>query len=71
LRKVESLLKETDCKIGAVAEMCGYEDLRVFRRRFLAATGLPPGEWRRRCAGKDNREAPRPGSFMTADQRHE
>jgi AraC-like DNA-binding protein len=45
------LLAETDMPIKQIAEELGYKDVFFFTRQFTRATGVPPGEYRRSCAG--------------------
>lgn len=40
-------LKDTDAAVGAVATACGFYDQAALSRQFRAATGVPPGEYRR------------------------
>jgi transcriptional regulator GlxA family with amidase domain len=38
---------KTDTPLADVALACGFADQSHFTRVFSAATGLPPGAWRR------------------------
>jgi AraC-like DNA-binding protein/mannose-6-phosphate isomerase-like protein (cupin superfamily) len=40
------LLRETDLKLSAVAEACGYRDSYFFSRQFRRFLGMAPGAWR-------------------------
>ncbi|QEL19768.1 AraC family transcriptional regulator [Limnoglobus roseus] len=40
-------LKDTDAPLTAVAVACGFYDQAALSRQFRAATGVPPGEYRR------------------------
>ncbi|NEK59923.1 AraC family transcriptional regulator [Geodermatophilus sabuli] len=55
LAEARRLLDETDLTVQAVADRVGYGDAGYLIRRFRAAHGVPPGEWRRagRRAGAD------------------
>lgn len=40
-------LKDTDAPLIQIATDCGFYDQAAFSRQFRAATGVPPGEYRR------------------------
>jgi AraC-like DNA-binding protein len=44
-------LRQTDRNVAAVGARWGFADPATFNRTFRAAYGIPPGEYRRRCAG--------------------
>ncbi|MBR2036377.1 MAG: helix-turn-helix transcriptional regulator [Lachnospiraceae bacterium] len=46
MEKAKELLKNTDMRIKEVSVQVGYEDDRVFMRRFKKYTGMTPGEYR-------------------------
>ncbi|MFA4943682.1 MAG: helix-turn-helix domain-containing protein [Lentisphaeria bacterium] len=48
LRRAEELLRLPGQDVKTVAALCGFRDANYFTRRFRAATGLPPREYRRR-----------------------
>lgn len=56
LRKAKDLLLANEAKIGAIAEKCGFANLRTFQRSFQRIEGQPPGRWRK------NREARHPNN---------
>lgn len=39
-------LKETDCDISTISEMCGFDNISYFIRRFKGKYGLSPGKYR-------------------------
>jgi AraC-like DNA-binding protein len=43
-------LLETDETVAEIAFLCGFNNLSNFNRRFLAAKGLTPREYRRACS---------------------
>lgn len=47
LEKAKTLLKETRLRMEDLAEQCGFNDARAFRKRFQAHTGMSPRDWRR------------------------
>lgn len=47
MSEARRLLAGTTLPVAAVARRTGYEDSGYFVRRFRAAHGVPPGEWRR------------------------
>ena len=47
LQEARRLLAGTDLTVAAVAARTGYADAGYFIRRFRAAHGLTPQEWRR------------------------
>ncbi|MBR4059830.1 MAG: helix-turn-helix transcriptional regulator [Lachnospiraceae bacterium] len=46
MEKAKELLKNTDMRIKEISVQVGYEDDRVFMRRFKKYTGMTPGEYR-------------------------
>ena len=46
MEKAKSLLEETNLQIKEVSVQVGYEDARVFLRRFKKYTGKTPGQYR-------------------------
>ena len=46
MEKAKELLKNTDMRIREISFQVGYEDDRVFKRRFKKYTGMTPGEYR-------------------------
>lgn len=50
LHAARRALEQTTDSVGAVAAACGYYDQSYFVKRFKAATGLRPLEYRRRFA---------------------
>ncbi|MGM4894573.1 helix-turn-helix domain-containing protein [Tardiphaga sp. 839_C3_N1_4] len=47
VEQARGLLMKTDTPLADVALACGFADQSHFTRVFSAATGLPPGAWRR------------------------
>jgi len=47
LERAKRLLRNTTQTIGEIAFGTGFEDQSYFNRRFRAATGMTPGEWRK------------------------
>lgn len=47
--------------VAAVAARCGFASASHFTRRFQAAYGMPPREWRRQRPGDERTGAGRPG----------
>lgn len=47
LKKVASLLRNPNLKIGHVAEQCGFNHLGHFNARFKHRFGLSPAKWRK------------------------
>ncbi|MBQ4065880.1 MAG: helix-turn-helix transcriptional regulator [Clostridia bacterium] len=45
--KAKQLLSSTDKTCQQIAELCGYRDMSVFHRAFVAATGRSPDQWRK------------------------
>ncbi|MGY1691975.1 AraC family transcriptional regulator [Geodermatophilus sp. SYSU D01105] len=52
LAEARRLLAETDLTVSAVAGRVGYADAGYLIRRFRAAHGVPPQEWRRASRGR-------------------
>jgi AraC family transcriptional regulator, transcriptional activator of pobA len=52
LAEARRLLAETDLTVQAVAGRVGYADAGYLIRRFRAAHGVPPQEWRRAARGR-------------------
>ena len=48
LRLARTRLAGSDDNIKLIAEECGFENLESFYRAFRRASGMPPGEYRRR-----------------------
>lgn len=48
IERARDLLLDSGDSIGDVGRQCGMRVLSTFIRQFRAATGLTPGEWRRR-----------------------
>ena len=48
VRKAKEYLEYTQKSVAAVAEAVGYEDEKYFSRVFKKATGMSPGEYRKR-----------------------
>lgn len=46
MEQAKELLKNTDMRIKEISLKIGYEDDRVFMRRFKKYTGMTPGEYR-------------------------
>ena len=46
MEKAKEMLKNTDMRIKEISFQVGYEDDRVFMRRFKKYTGVTPGEYR-------------------------
>ncbi len=53
LRKVKYLLANTDLSFSEIAFECGYKSLSYLSRRFRAACGRNPGDYRKSCWGKN------------------
>jgi LacI family transcriptional regulator len=49
LERAQQLLVHTDLSIGAIAERCGFAQLKRFCAVFHAKLGLPPGQFRRQA----------------------
>jgi AraC-like DNA-binding protein len=45
-RRAEQLLQQTDWKVTAIAQACGYQNAKYFYRRFREWTGQSPQVWR-------------------------
>ena len=45
-QRAEHLLAQTDLKISAIAQACGFASEKYFYRRFQEWTGISPGRWR-------------------------
>jgi len=52
MRAACQMLVETRRTVAEVAEACGFEDALYFSRRFRAAQGMPPREYRGRHRGE-------------------
>ena len=48
IEKACNLIKNTNMKIGDIAETVGYTSDVSFRRAFKKVTGISPGEYRER-----------------------
>ena len=42
----KALMRRPGLKLEAIAPLSGWKTYSVFRRRFAAACGLPPSQWR-------------------------
>ncbi|MFH5184128.1 helix-turn-helix transcriptional regulator [Paenibacillus sp. TAB 01] len=51
MKQAERLLRESDKKIGEIAEEAGYADFRYFSHLFKQAYGMSPSEYRKRQQG--------------------
>lgn len=52
MRRIQAamqLLQQKDCSITEVAYVTGYNNIRSFNRRFVAATGFTPTEYRQQA----------------------
>lgn len=50
LEAAKTLLRATALRCNEVAVRCGYENIPFFHRHFKAATGLTPGQFRKKCS---------------------
>ncbi len=55
VRKSGNLLTETDLTIKEIAEMTGFENVHYFSKVFSTEMGLPPGKFRLKFRGEDNK----------------
>lgn len=54
MEEAKRLLKETDMQVKEVSQAVGYEDARVFMRRFKKYTGVTPGGFRETWEDAEN-----------------
>ncbi|WP_114953431.1 helix-turn-helix domain-containing protein [Sphingosinicella terrae] len=47
LERAKTLLLDTDLPVDEIANACGFADASHLSRHHVAATGMPPGAWRR------------------------
>ncbi|MBQ9735654.1 MAG: helix-turn-helix domain-containing protein [Clostridia bacterium] len=50
LEKAIRMLLKTDSKISDIAAICGFDNFSYFSEIFLKHIGIPPSEFRRKCA---------------------
>ena len=46
IETAKALMRRPDLKLEVIATLSGWKTYSVFRRRFAAACGLPPSQWR-------------------------
>jgi transcriptional regulator GlxA family with amidase domain len=46
IEKATKLLSRTDLPTKKIAELCGFENIYHFSRRFKTMTGIPPARFR-------------------------
>jgi transcriptional regulator GlxA family with amidase domain len=54
IERAKRLLETTNVPFDQIATRVGYEDVSSFRRLFMRASGIPPGNYRRRFGLRKN-----------------
>ena len=58
LKQATTLMRTTSLSLTAIAEQCGFTDLKHFRRTVKRLTGLPPRDYREHLASTETMSIP-------------